>query len=318
MTIDGTDIPAGVYLLMQYQAYLSAAQELENASDNVLTSEIEGQKGSDWIHAETLENLKQYVYTDKKFAEKGLSFTEEEQNSMNTQVDQIWSYNEAVLTANGVGKESYRKAYENDQKYSKLREAYGDDPVNAVSDEDAKAYMDETYVRVHVLSLPMAGSDYSALPDDKAQLVRDRANEVNEALKSGKTLDEVGEDAVKDAFEICEREYTENLLNNYMTKMFLSHETAGYDQEFLDGMFDANVGDSEIDESSGVPMVYQKIPNYESDEDFAENWREAVLGDIHGIAFTEEVEAAVAAYTVNENASAVNTYSPSKIKTTVS
>ncbi len=318
MTIDGTEIPAGLYLVVQYQAYLNAMQQLEDSKANVLTSEIEGQKGSEWIHAKTLEDLKRYVYTEKQFAEKGLSFTEEEQNTMDTQVDQIWAYNEAVFTANGVGKESYRKSYESGQKYSKLLEAYGEDPANEVSDDDAKAYMNETYIRVQVLSLPLTGSDYDALPDDKAQLVRDRANEVDEALKSGKTLDEVGEDALKDVFEICEREYSENLLTNYMVKMFLSRQTESYPEEFLTAMFDAEVGDSRIDESSGIPMVYQKIENYESDEDFTENWREAVLDDIHGLAFTEEVEAAVAAYTVNENGSAVNTYSPSKIKTTVS
>lgn len=321
MTIDGMEIPAGIYLMIQYQAYLNAAQQMQQLSGStadVLSGDIEGQKGSAWIHDETMKNLRRYVYTEKAFSEKGLAFTDEEQAGMDTQVDQIWAYNEAILTANGVGRESYRRVYESGQKYNKLLEVFREDPANIVPDDEAKAYMDETYVRVQVLSLPLTGSDYKALPEDKAQQVRDRANEVDAALKSGKTLDEVGEEALKDAFEICEREYSEDLLPTYMNKMFLSHETASYPEEFLDALFKAQIGDSEIDESSGIPMVYQKIANYESDEDFVENWRSAVMDDITGAAFTEDVEAAVAAYTVNENGSAVRTYSPSKIKTTVS
>ena len=41
MTVEGEDIPAGLYLMYQYQAYSSAKSKLEDKSAKVLKSEIE-------------------------------------------------------------------------------------------------------------------------------------------------------------------------------------------------------------------------------------------------------------------------------------
>lgn len=318
MTIEGMEIPAGLYLIAQYEAYLRAVSQLSDKSADVLTAEIEEKKGADWIHDYTLDTLKRYVYTEKTFDEQGLSFTDEERSAMDTESAQVFSYNEAIFTANGIGEESYRKLYENSKKYEKLLTAYQEDPANSIPDDEAKAYMDETYVRVQVLSLPVTGSDYKALPEDKADLVRQKAQAVNEELKGGKTLDDVAQAALEEVFGICEREWADTLLSNYLVKMFLSRESTGYTEEFLTAFFNAKIGDSEIDESSGLPMIYQKIANYTDDADFAENWREPVTEEIASQAFVDMVDGLIEAYSVQENGSAMRAYNPSKIRTTVS
>ena len=87
MTVEGEDIPAGLYLMYQYQAYSSAKSKLEDKSAKVLKSEIEGLKAEEWIHNETVASAKRYVWVEKAFAEAGLTFTEEEQASIDSQLD---------------------------------------------------------------------------------------------------------------------------------------------------------------------------------------------------------------------------------------
>ena len=72
MTVEGEDIPAGLYLMYQYQAYSSAKSKLEDKSAKVLKSEIEGVKAEEWIHNETVASAKRYVWVEKAFAEAEL------------------------------------------------------------------------------------------------------------------------------------------------------------------------------------------------------------------------------------------------------
>ena len=151
MTVEGEDIPAGLYLMYQYQAYSSAKSKLEDKSAKVLKSEIEGVKAEEWIHNETVASAKRYVWVEKAFAEAGLTFTEEEQASIDSQLDTIWANNEALLAANGIGRENYRRFYECEAKYEKLLAEYQDGESDKITDAEAKKYMDETYSRIQTL-----------------------------------------------------------------------------------------------------------------------------------------------------------------------
>ncbi len=317
LTIDGTEVSAGVYLLTQYQAYLSAKDKLTDAQANVLTADVEGKKGAEWIHDETIQNLRRFVYTEKRFAEKGFSFTEEERSAMDAAVENVWASAGAVLTANGVGRESYRAAYENTQKYQKLLKDYTDSPEGAVSVDDAKAYMDKEYVRVQMLSLPVTGADYDALPEEEADKVREKADGLVAALSDGGKLDDLAAKTLEEVFGICGREYSDDLLTNYLTASFLTKEDATYSAEFLQSFFDAEKGYATVNNDFGLPIVFQKIDNYESDAQFKEEYYDSLASEISTAAFADMVKAEMGELDVTENASAVRTYSPKKIRETV-
>lgn len=186
MTVEGEDIPAGLYLMYQYQAYSSAKSKLEDKSAKVLKSEIEGVKAEEWIHNETVASAKRYVWVEKAFAEAGLTFTEEEQASIDSQLDAIWANNEALLAANGIGRENYRRFYECEAKYEKLLAEYQDGESDKITDAEAKKYMDETYSRIQTLVLPTTDADSAALPDEKLEelnaLAAQLADDLNAAV----------------------------------------------------------------------------------------------------------------------------------------
>lgn len=317
MTVEGEDIPAGLYLMYQYQAYSSAKSKLEDKSAKVLKSEIEGVKAEEWIHNETVASAKRYVWVEKAFAEAGLTFTEEEQASIDSQLDAIWANNEALLAANGIGRENYRRFYECEAKYEKLLAEYQDGESDKITDAEAKKYMDETYSRIQTLVLPTTDADSAALPDEKLEELNALAAQLADDLNAGGSMDELGPETLEKAFEICGREYAEDTASSCMSKSFLTAESTSYSEEFVQGVVAAEVGAAGVYDGYSVPMIYQKIANYEDNDDFTANYKTTILSEITSAAFSDKVEEETAAYAVTEDASAVKTYSPSKIRESV-
>ena len=293
MTVEGEDIPAGLYLMYQYQAYSSAKSKLEDKSAKVLKSEIEGVKAEEWIH------------------------NEEEQASIDSQLDTIWANNEALLAANGIGRENYRRFYECEAKYEKLLAEYQDGESDKITDAEAKKYMDETYSRIQTLVLPTTDADSAALPDEKLEELNALAAQLADDLNAGGSMDELGPETLEKAFEICGREYAEDTASSYMSKSFLTAESTSYSEEFVQGVVAAEVGAAGVYDGYSVPMIYQKIANYEDNDDFTANYKTTILSEITSAAFSDKVEEETAAYAVTEDASAVKTYSPSKIRESV-
>ncbi len=320
MTVDGKEIPAGLYLAYQREAYYSAQNQREDTKTPVLKSSIDGVKAADWIHTETVDNLKQYLWVEQKFEEAGLSFTQEEQESAEQWLNTIWSYSGELMTENGIGRETYRQLYMNSEKYAKLLEEYRAGPEGQITDEAAKQYMDETYYRIRRLMLPATDADSAALSAEKQAELDALAADLAQQLNDGANLDDLAEEALQQAYEICGREYTEDSLTSDLGSFFLSAETTGFEEDFVPSVMSAALGDAGVyqnntaDESVSQPVVYQKIANYESDDDFAENYREAVINEMTSVAFSDRLQAETEAYTVQESAFAVWCYRPSKLK----
>lgn len=320
MTVDGTEIPAGIYLAYQRQAYYSAQSLREDAKVAVLKSSIEGMKAADWIHAETVDNIRQYIWVEQAFEEAGLSFTQEELDAAEQWLDTMWSYSGALMEENGVGRQSYRLVYLNGEKYTKLLEAYRAGPDGEITETQAKEYMQKTYSRIRRLILPATDADSAALTPEKQAELDALADSLAERLNAGEKLEEAAEEALKQAYEICGREYTEDSLSSDLGAFFISEETTGFEEDFVPAVMAAAEGDAGVYQNNtaaeGVsqPVVYQKIANYEDDDDFNENYYEILQTEMTGAAFAEKMEAEYAAYAVQEDGFAVWSYRPSNIR----
>ena len=230
-------------------------------------------KAEEWIHNETVASAKRYVWWKKPFAEAGLTFTEEEQASIDSQLDTIWANNEALLAANGIGRENYRRFYECEAKYEKLLAEYQDGESDKITDAEAKKYMDETYSRIQTLVLPTTDADSAALPDEKLEELNALAAQLADDLNAGGSMDELGPETLEKAFEICGREYAEDTASSYMSKSFPPRIRTRYSEEFVQGVVAAEVGAAGVYDGYSVPMIYQKIANYEDNDDFTANYK---------------------------------------------
>ncbi len=320
MTVNGVEIPAGVYLAYQRQAYYSAQSLREDAKTAVLKSSIEGMKASDWIHTETVDNIRQYIWVEQAFEAAGLSFTQEELDAAEQWLDTMWSYSGALMEENGIGRQSYRLVYLNSEKYTKLLEAYRAGPDGQISENQAKAYMQETYSRIRRLILPATDADSAALTPEKQAELDALANDLVERLNEGAKLDEVAEETLKQAYELCGREYSEDSLSSDLGAFFISEETTGFEEDFVPAVMAAAEGDAGVYQNNAAaegvsqPVVYQKIANYEDDADFTENYYELLQNEMTGAAFSESMKAEFDAYDVQEDGFAVWSYRPDRIK----
>lgn len=315
MTIDDVEIPAGVYLMTQMQAYSDAVGKLTEEKDkkNVLKATIEEKKGAAWIHDETLRMLRRYAYLEKEFAAQGLAFTDDEKATAATQVKNNWASSETILSENGVGQASYTLMYENEMKYEKLFTAFAEENSKKLTDADTKAYMDGIYTHVTMLTLPTTKEDGTALEEADLKKITALAETLKGALTDEKDLAEQGPETLKKAFEICGRTYTDDLEAQYLSTTFITEDYAYFPEELLEKLLAAKVGDADVYTTDSAPMVYQKIANYADETEYL-SYKDTLQNSMNIEAFDAKIEADADAYALAEDADAVRIYSPGKVK----
>lgn len=317
LTVDGQEIPAGLYLSYQYSAYTEATAQLSSNAD--LSEEtIDDVPAQEWIHTRTLELIRQHVYVEQEFARQGLSLSDEELDSAQSAADAYYDENQELIAANGIGKESYRTFYMNQVKHNALLQAYVEAHREDVTLQQAEEYMDINYAHVLQLVLPATDTSYQLLDADASAALMEAANAAIAQMEDeGATLDEVADEVLQEVLPLSGREYTDTSVSEYLSDSYVSEESSTYGKDFSLAMLAAQVGDCGLYTASVSPLLYEKLPNYESDEDFEAQHFDVIADEINTKAFEEEMEQVSSSFSLEEDASAVRTYSVANIKTEV-
>ena len=224
LTIDGTEIPAGVYICYQMDALGQAQTVLtEEQPDLDMSAEdfdikahtIEGVKAEEWIKNKTVELCRNYVAANKAFDEYGLSLEAHEKDEIKNTVnaageeeiiyaqyiygyDTIGEYYESL----GVGKSSYEKIQTLFYKQQAVFEhLYGEGGELEVPAEEINAKILSDYALVLSFEVDPAygkaqnyvdmlnnGTSFTA-----AKQAYDEAEAVAEAEEAKKKAEEAGE-----------------------------------------------------------------------------------------------------------------------------
>ena len=315
LTVDGEAIPAGLYLSYQYSAYTEAVSKL-SSNEEFADATIEDVPADEWVHTRTIELIRRHVYVERAFEAQGLSIPEDEAAGAQSTADQYYEANEELIAANGIGKESYRTFYMNQGKYSALLEAYLEEHRSGVQLDEAKEYMDATYAHIYQLTLPSTDTSYQLLDEDAAAALMDAANEAIDRMETeGVTLDEVADEVLEEVLPLSGREYTDSSVSEYLSERYVSENSTLYGKDFSLAMLDAAVGSCGLYTASTSPVLYERLPNYETDEQFEDEHFAAIADEINAAAFEEEVTQQAGALSLEEDAAAVRTYSVHNIKT---
>lgn len=182
-TVGGTSIPAGVYLLAQYEAYVQA-EALASGTEvsEVLKATVTDEEGNEttgeaYIAAKTLEGVYRYAAAEQKYAGMGGELSESDLALIAEQVDAQWESMGDTYTANGIGRQSLQLWAENSYKQEALLEMlYGKEGAEPVSDADLTAYAQENFFRFSYLLLPYFDmSTFSTLDEDQQAQVFEMA-----------------------------------------------------------------------------------------------------------------------------------------------
>ena len=134
---ENTKITMGAYAYCMYSAYYQASYYVPDATQSILSQEINGQSAEDWMRDRALESMKSMFIVDAKAAELGVSLTDEERKAIDSNMDSSWNTSQdsiKQLMSYGVTKEGVKQLYyEFNTKYTKIFQTlYGEGGEKAV------------------------------------------------------------------------------------------------------------------------------------------------------------------------------------------
>ncbi len=151
-SIGGVEIPAGVYLLAQYNAYTTASGLAELATGEtaddvsaVLKAQCTGTigdeevtaTGAEYVEKLTLRAIEYYAAVESKFNELGATLEDAATAEAADSADSLWESNSELYEANGIGKASIEKYLLNAQKASKIQDLlYGENGQTPVTEQE--------------------------------------------------------------------------------------------------------------------------------------------------------------------------------------
>jgi hypothetical protein len=211
-TIDGAEIPAGVYIYKEMVAYYdayslkseadaAAAASPETAAATttpLLESTIEGIPARQWISDETLKTVREYAAINAKFTEFGLSYSLDAYGMPMDQlikesIDRSWDENDSpMLYPFGISKASYEQVQLNSQKYYELfNYYYGENGSRRPAEDEIKKYLTDHFARINYIEMDLRDAEGNLLKSDGKAERKKMAEEYLARAKSGEDFNDV-------------------------------------------------------------------------------------------------------------------------------
>lgn len=198
-SIGDVEIPAGVYLLAQYNAYNTAANLADLATGEtasnvkaVLKAQCTGTIGDEEVTAtgaEYVEKLTQraieyYAAVETKFNELGATLEDAATSEVADNADSMWESNGDLYQANGIGKSSLESYLLNAQKASTiLTLLYGPDGSEPVTDAEYTDYINNECYYIESVQIPLVDyNTYTMADDDQKTQIQQVAEQCKEEL----------------------------------------------------------------------------------------------------------------------------------------
>ena len=262
-TIGDVEIPAGLYLLHQYNAYQDAAaltQDEDVLKATLTLGDGSEHNGADYVAEKTMENLERYAAVEAKFSELNGELSEDEQAYADSQTEGMWASYKDTLEANGIGKAAVQAYSENTVKDSLLVELlYSPEGTEPVADADLWSYMEENFRVGSYVVLPMVNTtDMSMLDEDGQAQMKAIADAMMAELKDGKAMLDVAKAHLPEALPLIGQEYAEENLPNFVSQLIYTPSSAeSFGEAVSEGVLASKPGDVKLMQDGAMYMVYQ-------------------------------------------------------------
>lgn len=342
-SIGGVDIPAGIYLLAQYNAYTTAASaatlatgETANDVKAVLKAECSGTigdeevttDGADYVARLTLRSLQYYAAVEKKFDELGASLDDTATAEAAQSADSMWESNGDLYTANGISKTTLQNYLLNSKKAEACLDLiYGADGAEPVSEQEYADYINNECYYLELIQLPLFDqSSYVFASDDQKAQIEALAEQCRDSLStatSESALYAAAMTYVPQAFSALGTsvEATQALYytgSGLFTPADLSsYNTSDGGNSITDAVKAAGTGNWTVADLGMSYMIVRSVDPMEKAtvDELVERYN--LLDAVKSDALQDEFYTEGAALENDLSSGAMNTYSASKIKRTV-
>ncbi len=216
VTIDGYEVPAGVFLYYTISNYYSAQQILYSENGTAPTvkelksSHIDNVEASEWIQNKATEYCTIWVAVEKEFDKIGGQLSDEEKEEIETNLDSALSGdNSMIYTENGISEDSLRLVLESEYKRDHVFDYYyGFESEKGCSEEELKDYFDENYARVKYIKLSTLDADGEELEaSEKHEILKMAESYADEINKESKIEDKLAKaDEIQEKYDEYEAE----------------------------------------------------------------------------------------------------------------
>ena len=206
-SIGGVEIPAGIYLLAQYNAYSTAAGDADLATGEtaddvkaVLKAECTGTigdeevttDGADYIARLTLRSLQYYAAVETKFAELGGALDDTATAEAADTAAALYESTGDLYAANGIGQASLETYLLNSAKAEQiLTLLYGENGQTPLTDEDYTNYLSGECVYLDYVQLPLFDSaTYAFASAEQSEEIEALAQECADTLNGWATAEQ--------------------------------------------------------------------------------------------------------------------------------
>lgn len=343
-TIGGVEIPAGIYLLAQYNAYNTASGLADLATGEsasnvkaVLKAECTGTIGDEelstvgavYIEKLTTRAIEYYAAVESKFEQMSGTLSEDAVSEAAENAESLWSTNGELYEANGISEASVEKYLLNAQKARAiLNLTYGENGTDPVTTEDYENYINDECYYIESVQLPLLDyTSYSFADDDQTAEIESIAAECLEYLQTADDSDNALYTAamtyVPQAYEALSGSTMETAQAVYYasSQLYTPDDLSSYGGDdynnLTDPLDEAGTGNwTTINLGTGLlvarrinPLDTYTVEQLNSSYDLLTAMKsEQVQGDLYA-------EGAALEHALD--ASAIKTYSASKIKKTV-
>ena len=311
-------VPAGVYLGFLTDGYLSASYSVTDQETDLFKQKIGDVDAATYIKNEAIESSKMYLAVEQLFDDYKLSFTEEEQKELDTNIENNWKSYSAYYEENGCGKESFRKTETMREKYQKIFEYYyGENGKKPVSEAERKQYFSENYAKLkyftvsysaHFSGVSTAASATDAQKAELKELVEGYISRLNK----GESFDKIShEEADYSATEEHEHDHDHEVEESEPT--FITKDTSEEPSAFNKAVFAAKAGvPTMVENGTSGYYVFVRYDTDASGKDYTDR-ADSVLSSMKSEDFTKIVEEYTKKMKFTENKSAIKRYKPQNV-----
>ena len=346
-SIGGVEIPAGVYLLAQYNSYNTASGLAklatgETASDvkAVLKAEctgtINGEEvttdGADYVSQLTTRAIEYYAAVEKEFDELGGTLDDAATAEAANSADSLWSSNGDLYTANGISKSTVETYLLNAQKAKAiLNLTYGADGTTPVTETEYTDYVNNECYYVETVQFPLVNySSYSLATDDQKAQIEAIAAQCQAELNEQATAETASNSALYTA-AMTYVPQAMSVLGSTMesaqavyyagSQLYTPTDLASFGSDsyndLTDPLDEVPLGSWTTIDLGTTMLVARRIDPFKTYTVDELNSMYDMLTSMKSDEIQSKLYADGAALEHNLNTSAINTYSASKIKKTV-
>ena len=269
LTVDGYSVPAGIYIYFMNNAYNEAISKLTEENADLDTTDekavkalpLEGKDVTTWIQDRATEMCVDFVATEKKFDEFGLTLTDEDKNYVEMMMSYYW--NADSMEPMGVSEDSFKKVVTSTYKSQAVFDHYygiGEGELGVTEEEVTDYYADE-HIRAQFVRMSLTDANGEMLKADGKKdlmdMAEDYSDRVEDALKDG------GVDAVMAEMDAIQKDY-DAYVEEQTAAAAAATEDAAADEE----------ADTEGEEHSGSVTVNAEAVEEETTEETTEETAE--------------------------------------------